>query len=491
VKWIALSAVLLFAALLLVWLRENQKELPRVLMLMGFLPFALSPLHLYMAAISWPWPGYVQGAEFSVLDALALTVYFALPRTNNPLPFRISMAFYFAAALLSVLQARVWPPAIFYAWQLARMFLVYAAVARACRRPGCAPALLQGMATGLIMEAGVAMWERFGLGVLQASATADHQNLLGLTTHFAAFPLFALLLASRRGWVPPLGTLASVAIQALTTSRATVGLAALGYTAVLALSALRGWTARTVTIFLMALLTVGAITPYVWSSFERRFAVLAQFDSEYQEREAFERAASRMMSENPWGVGANHYVMVANVEGYNAIAGVAPTATSLGTNVHNLYLLVGAETGFLGMIALVLLLLSPMVVAFRYGFRNRGDERGEMLLGLGVALLAVYLHSFFEWIFVTFEAQYLWALDVGMVAGLAQQLGYRRKVETSVHSMFEGVRFRVDGVPIRHGAAHPGGSPDVRSSLRARTRTAQPALGPPLPPPDKIVMGDE
>ena len=51
-------------------------------------------------------------------------------------------------------------------------------------------------------------------------------------------------------------------------------------------------------------------------------------------------------------------------------------------------------------------------------------ESGDLLLGLGVALLIVYLHSFYEWIFVKFEIQYIFAASVGMIAGLAQELGY-------------------------------------------------------------------
>jgi hypothetical protein len=85
---------------------------------------------------------------------------------------------------------------------------------------------------------------------------------------------------------------------------------------------------------------------------------------------------------------------------------------------------VAAETGYVGLITFVLFLLRPMMVAFLCGLRHRGDPRGDLLLGLGVALLVVYVHSFFEWIFVTFHAQYMLAMEFGLVAGLAQQLGY-------------------------------------------------------------------
>ena len=51
-----------------------------------------------------------------------------------------------------------------------------------------------------------------------------------------------------------------------------------------------------------------------------------------------------------------------------------------------------------------------------------------MLLGLGVGLLTVYLHNFFEWIFVTFQCEYLFAVNAAMIAALAQRLGYWKQV---------------------------------------------------------------
>src|SRR5215470_12125826 len=99
-KWAFLAIALVALPPLSGWLRRNPREMPKVWMLMGFLPFALSPLHLYMAPISWAfWPGYVKGAELSLLDLLALAIYLSHPRAPHPLPFRLSMALYFFAAL--------------------------------------------------------------------------------------------------------------------------------------------------------------------------------------------------------------------------------------------------------------------------------------------------------------------------------------------------------------------------------------------------------
>ena len=68
------------------------------------------------------------------------------------------------------------------------------------------------------------------------------------------------------------------------------------------------------------------------------------------------------------------------------------------------YWLVAAESGYLGIIAFLLLLLRPLIVAFLCSWRNSGDERADLLMGLGVALLAVYIHSFWESAGLDFEA---------------------------------------------------------------------------------------
>jgi hypothetical protein len=393
-------------------------------MFAGFMPFVMANLHLYCAMDSWAdWPGFVKGAEFSVLDALAIAVYFSLPKARSSLPFRFSMGLYFFASLISTIQAEVPVAALFYSWQLARMFLLYAVISRACADSRVALALLTGMAGALIIQAAVAIWQRFGLGILQASGTLGHQNTLGLMSHFVVFPFFALLLAGQRGWLPLAALLAGIVIEILTASRATVGLACIGYMAVFGLSAARRWTSRKAAALLIAGVTVAVFLPFVLSSIERRGE--AELQSSNGERVALETAASAMLADHPLGVGANEYVVAANVGGYYQRAGVA--WTNYDAIVHNVYWLVASETGYFGLIAFVLFLFRPFWVAILCGWRRREDLRGDLLIGLGIALLLVYLHSGFEWIFLTFEPQYLLAMELGMVAGVAQQLGYWRR----------------------------------------------------------------
>jgi O-antigen ligase len=426
-KWAGLLVVLAAILPLSNWLKRNPSEAPKIWVLVGFLPFAIIPFHLFMAIISWEyWSGFVKGLEFTVLDAVAIALYLCLPASRNPLPFRISMALYFTAVVVSVFQADVPMAALFYPWQLGRMFLLYAVVARASGDDRVVLALLTGMAIGLTMEAGLAIWERFVKGILQTSGTFGHQNFLGMVSQLVIFPFIALLLAGRFGRWPLIVSLAGAVIAVLTTSRATIGLDVVGCVILFVLSALRRWTSRKAVVALVGATAIGLLAPLAIWSFSERFAKESQIGSTYDERSVLENAARMMLSDHPMGVGANNYVLVANVDGYNSKAHVAWTSGT--AFVHNTYLLVAAETGYPGLISFLVLLVSPLFVAFRWGWRTRGDDyRGDLMLGFGVGLLVMYIHCLFEWIFVTASMQYMFAIVVGAVASLYQQVAYRQR----------------------------------------------------------------
>jgi O-antigen ligase len=437
VKWVSLTILLAAVLPLSRWLRRNPLHAPKLWNLLGFLPFALSFAHLDMAIISWlGWPGYLKGAEFSALDALALALYLSLPGTRRAVPFRLSMSLYFLATVVSAFQATEPTAALFYSWQLARMFLVYVTVAKGCADPRVPLAILKGMAAGLFVEAVVATWERVALGMVQAPGTMSHQNLLGMMTHFVAPPAFAMLLSGQAaGWVLSLAAPIGLTIDVLTTSRGALGFSLLGFAIIFILSSLRKWTARKRTVLAIGVLGALAIIPIAISSFDRRFSDQADLiASDYNERAAFEKVATLMLADNPMGKGANHYVVAANLGGYNDRAGVIPVPGSEGANVHNVYFLVAAETGYLGLITFVLMLLRPLSVALVCGWDNRSDQRGDILIGLGVTLLIVYLHGLFEWIFVLLETQYMFAIDLGLVAGLATRLGYWSRTAAHANS---------------------------------------------------------
>lgn len=432
-KWILFIVLLASVAPLASWLRRNPGRIPIACLLLGLLPWDIIP-HSYFAIISFAtWPGHTAGLEWSIIDVLALAIYFACPPASQSLPFRFSMALYFVAILLPVGQGAVPMAALFYVWQIARMFIVYAAITRACTADPQVPfAIVKGMAIGLMMEAGLVVFQRLVLGMLQATGTLPAQNFLGLMSHFAVFPVFALLLAGRKGRWLPLAAVAGVIVEIFTTSRATIGLSLLGYASLFLVSATRRWTSRKARILTMGITVLAVAAPVALLSLQARFEKesqqpwatgLSSFDDE-NGRLGFEEVAKLMLADHPWGVGPNHYVIVANQGGYNMQVGIPVSQDNLLALVHNVYWLVADETGYFGLLAYALLLLQPLVLAFRYAGRSRGDIRGDLLLGIAVALLIVYVHSNYEWIFIAFQNQYLFSLEMAMIVGLSRQLGY-------------------------------------------------------------------
>ena len=132
---------------------------------------------------------------------------------------------------------------------------------------------------------------------------------------FCSFPLFALLLAGKRGWEPIVVSIAGVGIALLTASRATIGFGGLGYALTFAISALRSWTFRKGVFAVTGILTLVVLAPLAVSTLDKRFS-LNPISDEYDERAAFESAAASMLSDHPMGIGANDYVIVANTQGY-------------------------------------------------------------------------------------------------------------------------------------------------------------------------------
>lgn len=422
-KWIFLAALIALVPVLAGWLRSNPRELPKVCMLMGFLPFAIAPFHLYAAPISWAmWPGFVKGVEVSLLDAVALAIVLSAPQRSRRFRMKAPMLLFIGAVALSVITASIPMAASFYVWQLARVFLVFAAVAISCRDDRCPPAIVTGMVIGLAIQAVMATRDFLG-GALQSGGGFGHQNQLGILSHFAVYPALALLLAGRKGVTPILGPVAGVVVAIIGASRATIGLGALGIALTLVMSMIRRPTGRKSGILFAGVAGLLIAAPLAINALNRRAEVNPLAGSS-EEREAFKRAAWMMAADHPLGVGANYYVVAANTQGYSARAGVVPTAGSRGANVHNAYLLSAAEAGYPGLVTFTIMMLVPIWVAFRAALRNRRDGRGELLIGIGVALVMVAMHALYEWVFVTFSTEYLFGIALGLVSGLASRLGY-------------------------------------------------------------------
>jgi O-antigen ligase len=218
----------------------------------------------------------------------------------------------------------------------------------------------------------------------------------------------------------------------LTTSRATVAFGAAGLGLLFLLSIMRERTPRKVGVGIAGALALAFLVPVAISSFETRFADAPLVAGDYDERAAFIEAASSMLDDHPFGVGANNFVHMANVGGYYDRAKISWVAANRQAHVHNTYWLTAAEAGYPGLAALLFLMFLSVKAALACGWRHREDRRGDLLLGLGASLIVVYVHCYYEWIFYNSSVQYVFVYILGLTAGLAQQLGYWRKAEDEV-----------------------------------------------------------
>jgi O-antigen ligase len=246
-----------------------------------------------------------------------------------------------------------------------------------------------------------------------------------MVSNFTIIPFFALLLSGNRNWVAWLVQPAGAIVVISTVSRAALGLCLFGMAVTYLVLALHRFTRQRAAIGIISVLGLLAISPLALNSFDQRFS-RSPLSEDYGEREALVRSAQLMLTDHPWGVGANHYLITAKFQGYADAAGVYPAESNRNTHVHNTYWLTASELGYFGVAAFILMMLHPLVVAFRCGWRNAGDQRGAVLIGFGSALLVLDIHNFYEWIFVSAQLQYYFALIVGQVAGLALQLEYRQ-----------------------------------------------------------------
>lgn len=422
-KFVALFIALAGVFPLSLALRGNPRFTRLFWTAFGLLPFLAAALPLFdIGLVSWAgnWIGFVYSLEVTVVDMLALAALFAIPG-RIPWWCKLPLLVYLAAAALSMFQADEPLAASFGVWQFARMFLVMVVVARACRHdPKVALNILQGMAIGMAMHLVAVLYQRLGLDLTQARGLFVHQNTLGMTTHLVLFPHLALLLHGYgRTRYLSLTVVATILVVIFTASRAAVGLSALGMGLTFAILALAGLTQRKVMLALSAAVALAVVGPLAVSSFEKRFAAVPLSEDQYDERAAFNRAALFILADHPAGIGPNHYVHIAKNYGYSERAGVAPSEGNRNNIVHNAYWLAAAETGYAGLIGFCIMLAVPLASALRSGWRERTTTEGNLLLGMGVALLVVYLHSLYEWVIFAREIQYLLFATMGMVFGLS------------------------------------------------------------------------
>ena len=416
-KWVFLFGIVLLAPVLTAIFRAKPAYIVPGCFLLGASIFVLAP-GLWTAIEAWPaWPGYAKGLEITIVDPISVALILSTKPVRIPWSVKLSFGLLCLGLIVSTFAANQAMPSFFYIWELFRTVLMFLAIARVGANVKGAPvALIAGLGVGFIYEALLAL-SQYASGTARPGGNLGHSNFLGMASHFVVFPTVALLLGTRRLVWPSLVVFAGILASVVGESRATMGLLFVGVLLTVVFSLVHRSTSRKAAFGgAAALLMLIALPVMTWSASQRPQEALVSSDTQ---REAMKRAAAMILADHPFGVGADQYVIVANMGGYSQRAGVAWNEDTRAAPVHNTYYLVAAEFGFIGLLGFFATLASFIILGLRLVRRQLPDEAIELVPGLLVAVLAVSVHMYFEWIFMTFLPHYLFAIAGGLLVAIA------------------------------------------------------------------------
>ena len=377
------------------------------------------------------WAGPVLGIAIPFSFVIALALVFTRRGRLGKIPFIGIITLYGGCIALSILFARMWMATAFSIWQFALVIIIFLAIAGEAHKPSARNAIFFGLSLGLIFQAGNSILQRAG-GAAQAAGSFGHQNVLGLALELSLIPLLGAALAGRHSTVQTLGIIAGGICVVSSGSRATIGIIAGCVIFLAALSLIRRSTPQKLKVVFFGLVLIGLAIPLAIGSLNARFQGQTYFTQDL-ERVRFESAANEIALTNPFGVGANNYVLVSNSEGYADSAGIGWQRANRSVPVHNAYLLAKAEMGWLGQVSFTLIIIVPLAFGAWFAFRERKTQDGDILLGSVVALMANMVHNSYEFAVHTYPIQSLLLINLALISAAIRKQKIARGIRRRYH----------------------------------------------------------
>lgn len=378
---------------------------------LGALPLVYASLNLDGSILSWPfWQGYSKGLIITIIDPLALAICLRCGRGHASPPLVWAFVIYLICLLPGLLFVGNFTPGSFFFFQALRITLFFYAIYLAALS-GQLLRIAEGLAIAVIASGLFSGYQAL-TGAGQAPGLLGHQNSTGLATNLCIPVLLSLGMRTKRRLF--FAAVMAGAIGAVAGgSRATIVFFAFAVSLTIFATVLMKPSSRTWMTAGLCALGLLAAAPFAIQKLNER----GDFEVD-AERLAFEKTAELIIEDYPWGVGLNQYIGVANAGGYFDQAGVRWGREARSTSVHNVYLLIRAEAGLLGLIGLLTWLCGSLLFAALAMFRTTVALR-EVSVACGISLLGVALHSQYEWVLLTAAPQYIVAMVMGVAAAIA------------------------------------------------------------------------
>ena len=326
---------------------------------------------------------------------------------------------------------------LFTLYKFIRCLILYWVVVNTVRVKEDVQAILNGLCAALLFQTGVVLYERYISleNVSRSDGSFPHPNSLAMYIDLIIPILLALFISNvMTRWAKTGAILAvfmGIGCVLLTKSRAAMVIMTGAIGMVTLLTVLPRPTPRRLGLVFIGCILMAIMGTVAAPKIIKRFQS-APKESE-QTRTYFNNAATAMANDHFFGIGLNAYAWaLANTDYYwkvypdiledpqeNPVAFRHSEGgeSRLGT-AHHVYLLMAAETGWIGMWVFVLFLLRFYWKNMRLFFSTREPYYRVIYLGMLVGFLTLHLQGLLEWVFRQTQVMYLFFLLSGLMIAI-------------------------------------------------------------------------
>ncbi|MCJ8344673.1 O-antigen ligase family protein [bacterium] len=383
-----------------------------------------SKLSINIISHEW-YRGSSRGLEITALDLIIISILLSELIQSKLFQARLRInwesllsSFCLISALLSTVFAQVPLYAIFSFWKYLRGFVIYL-VFRSIFKEEHIKTYVFYFSLMILYQTGFVLWQKYFLGIYRVVGTLPHMNSLAMLINIYTLPAFSLALS---GFYPVFHTicvLCGVFIVISTASRGALVCLILGFLIVFFFKLLWGISVKS-----WLLLCVFSMV-FLIGAYKSSDTLIDRFQNAPKEsgetRHGFNDCAKLMGQNFVFGVGLNNFSYMMGHSKYGEKGPDLANGDKDDGVAHHIYWLTFAEQGFLGLIALVGLVLWSLLLALGIIIRSKSEINRAFAVGLFASLFTLHFQGFLEWILRQTNVWFLFCVIFGVLSSLSQE----------------------------------------------------------------------
>ncbi|SPE36619.1 putative O-Antigen ligase [Candidatus Sulfopaludibacter sp. SbA6] len=329
----------------------------------------------------------------------------------------------------------------FSLWKCVRIYCLYWTTVNCLRLGIHRRYAWLGFAGAALVITALALQQKYLLGIYRINGPFDHSNTVPLYANLILPVLLIWALCDKE--LPLRWAVVSIALCfgllfAVLSTFSRLGMALSSASVVCAL----GWAnlrsrsirVRASSLVMSLLLLAGAIRA-AGPIIER---IRSAPEASVQARDEFNYAAQLMLGDHPFGVGLNNFsYVVTNQVQYRAHFEAMKSEEQSGV-CHHIYWLTAAETGYLGLLLYLVLVVRFAGSALAGSWRRKSTE-GAILFGVFLGICALQVSGFYEWAFRVTPVMQMFTISAAVAVVWSEKPLKHRVRMAAVRACGEGV----------------------------------------------------